>query len=512
MSKRTSARAPAAEPVWTRGVTFPEFPKLTATVDADVCIVGAGISGLTTAYLLARAGQSVVVLDDGGIGGGMTSVTSAHLSTAIDAGYTEIERMHGEAGAKIVAASHAAAIDRIEAIVRDEQIGCDFARVDGFLFQGDASETNVDLDAELAAAHRAGLTDVSRVSGPPLDGFETGPCLQYRRQGQFHPLKYLAGLVGAITTAGGRIYTKTHAESIAGGESAEVRSKNGLVRSRFVVVATNTPVNDLVAIHTKQAAYMTYVVALRVPAGSVPAALYWDTEDPYHYIRVVAGAATGGADLLVVGGEDHKTGQADDTAERHGRLEAWARERFAMVEECEFVWGGQVMEPADGVAFIGINPLDANNVYIATGDAGMGLTHGTIAGMLLSDLILGRANEWAKLYDPSRKPVRAVGEYLKEAANMAAQYGDWLTGGDVDSAEAIAKDSGAVLRKGMTKVAVYRDDHGRLHELSAVCPHLGCIVQWNDAEKTWDCPCHGSRFQKNGTVIQGPANSNLTRT
>jgi Rieske Fe-S protein len=169
------------------------------------------------------------------------------------------------------------------------------------------------------------------------------------------------------------------------------------------------------------------------------------------------------------------------------------------------------MEPADGIAYIGINPLDANNVYVATGDAGMGLTHGTIAGILLSDLILGRTNDWAELYNPARKPLKAAGEYVKEAVNMAAQYGDWVTGGDVESVDQIARDSGAVLRRGLTKIAAYRDEAGKVHEYSAVCPHLGCIVQWNAAEKTWDCPCHGSRFDKLGTVINGPANTDLSK-
>jgi Rieske Fe-S protein len=218
-----------------------------------------------------------------------------------------------------------------------------------------------------------------------------------------------------------------------------------------------------------------------------------------------------GDDLLIVGGEDHKSGQADDTGERHVRLEAWARTRFPMITGAELVWGGQVMEPIDGVAFIGINPLDANNVYVATGDAGMGLTHGTIAGILLTDLILGRANSWAALYDPSRKTLRAAGEFLREASNMAAQYGDWVTGGDVESIEQIGRDSGAIVRRGLTKLAVYRDDGGHAHEYSAVCPHLGCIVHWNDAEKTWDCPCHGSRFDKLGAVINGPANRGLSK-
>jgi glycine/D-amino acid oxidase-like deaminating enzyme/nitrite reductase/ring-hydroxylating ferredoxin subunit len=509
MPKRAAAvTAPAAESPWTRGATFPKTARLASNELGDVCIIGAGIAGMTTAYLLARAGQSVVVLDDGRVGGGMTSATSAHLSNAIDAGYAEIERLHGVDGARIVAASHTAAIDRIETIVRDERIACDFERVDGYLFRG---QSDWNPDEELAAARRARVPGVALVSGAPLEGFDTGPCVIFPRQAQFDPLKYLAGLARAVQRAGGRIYTETHVDEVQGGASAEVRIGEQIVRTRGVVVATNTPVNDRVAIHTKQAPYMTYVIGLRIPSGSVTAALYWDAEDPYHYVRVVSGAAAGGDDLLLVGGEDHKSGQASDTAERHGRLEDWARERFPTVTDCEFAWGGQVMEPADGIAYIGINPLDANNVYVATGDAGMGLTHGTIAGILLSDLIQGRTNDWAELYNPARKPLKAAGEYVKEAVNMAAQYGDWVTGGDVESVDQIARDSGAVLRRGLTKIAAYRDEAGKVHEYSAVCPHLGCIVQWNAAEKTWDCPCHGSRFDKLGTVINGPANTDLSK-
>jgi nitrite reductase/ring-hydroxylating ferredoxin subunit len=274
-------------------------------------------------------------------------------------------------------------------------------------------------------------------------------------------------------------------------------------------VATNTPVNDLVVIHTKQAPYMTYVVGAKVPHGAVSHALYWDTHDPYHYIRLQPLDAD--HDLLIVGGEDHKSGQADDIEDRQPRLEAWARERFPGVGAIAYRWAGQVMETVDGLAFIGRNPLDAENVYTVTGDSGMGMTHGTIGGMLITDLILGRQSAWAPLYDPGRVTLRALGEYTREAANMAAQYGDWLTPGDVTSVEQIAKDSGAVMRRGAAKVAVYRDVTGALHERSAVCPHLGCIVQWNPAEKTWDCPCHGSRFDKFGIVINGPANVGLIR-
>ncbi|MGV3484637.1 MAG: FAD-dependent oxidoreductase, partial [Planctomycetaceae bacterium] len=360
---------------------------------------------------------------------------------------------------------------------------------------------------------------VEKLSRAALTSFDTGPCLRFPNQGQFHPLKYLTGLVKAIERNGGKVFTNTRVEEVKGGSPAEVSAGRYKVTAGAVVIATNTPVNDLVVLHTKQKAYMTYVIGARVPRGSVPRGLYWDTHDPYHYVRLQSvddngqtAQAAAAADLLIVGGEDHKTGQADDTPQRYERLAEWARQRFPMMGPIEFVWAGQVMETIDGVAMIGPNPLDPDNIYVVTGDSGMGMTHGTIAGILLTDMILGRENPWAALYDPSRTPLRAPSEYTKEAVNMAAQYVDWLTGGDVASVDEIIADSGAVLRSGLTKVAVYRDPQGNLHERSAVCPHLGCIVHWNPSEKTWDCPCHGSRFDKLGKVINGPANSDLPRT
>jgi Rieske Fe-S protein len=234
--------------------------------------------------------------------------------------------------------------------------------------------------------------------------------------------------------------------------------------------------------------------------------LSWDTGDQYHYIRI---QPMGYHDLLIIGGEDHKTGQAYDSPQRYQRLEAWARSRFPRMTDVEFMWGGQVMEPADYLAFIGHNPMDHDNIYVATGDSGMGLTHGTIAGMLLTDLILDRPNPWARLYSPSRVPVMAANEIVREDLNMAAQYADWVTPGDVKSFGDIAADSGAIVRQGLEKIAVYKDERGEVHACSATCPHLGCIVQWNPGEKTWDCPCHGSRFDAYGHVINGPANRDL---
>jgi glycine/D-amino acid oxidase-like deaminating enzyme/nitrite reductase/ring-hydroxylating ferredoxin subunit len=487
--------------VWAATAALPEFSPLQENLHVDACIVGAGISGLTTAYLLARAGKRVALLDDGPVGGGMTQATTAHITNMLDDRYFEVEKLHGREGARLAADSHTAAIDRIETIVKQEQIDCGFTRLDGYLFlaRDDRRET---LEREAAAAHRAGLRAVELVERAPYASFDSGPALRFPNVAQFHPLRYLARLAQAVQHEGGRIFTGSHADRVEGGVPGLVHAGKHVVSADAVVVATNVPINDRVAIHTKQAPYMTYVVAARVPRGLLPQVLSWDTGDPYHYIRMQD-------DLLIVGGEDHKTGQASDTAQRYARLEAWARERFPMMGELEYRWSGQVMETQDYLAFIGRNPMDHDNVYVATGDSGMGITHGTIAGMLLTDLILERTNPWAALYDPSRVTLRAAADFARENSNVALQYADWLTGGDVGSLDEVAPGTGAVVRRGLDKIAVYRDPQGAVHECSAKCPHLGCVVHWNPDETTWDCPCHGSRFDRYGKVLNGPANSDL---
>jgi glycine/D-amino acid oxidase-like deaminating enzyme/nitrite reductase/ring-hydroxylating ferredoxin subunit len=490
-----------------RSAPATEFPAISADAEADVCVIGAGIAGLSTAYLLARSGKSVIVLDDGPVGGGQTRRTTAHLSNAIDDRYVEIERIHGEDGAKLAAKSHTKAIEKIEAIIEEEGIDCDFARLDGYLFRAPEDDSDI-LERELEAARRAGLKEVNLVPGAPVAAFDTGSALRFPRQAMFDPMRYLSSLARSFRRHRGQIFCRSHVAAVEDGEPCIVRTKDGpAVTCDQVVVATNTPINDRVKMHTKQAPYITYAIGLKIPAGGATSALYWDTEDPYHYVRLQTGVDKG-EDVLIVGGEDHKTGQADDADARHAKLELWGRRRWPKCGEVTFRWSGQVMETIDGLAFIGRNPGDGG-VYIATGDSGMGLTHGTIAGILLTDLILGRENPWAELYDPARKRVKALGEFAKENLNVAAQYLDWVTGGDVSSPEQVTPGSGAVIRRGLHKVAVYRESGGKLHEHSATCPHLGCIVHWNEGEKTWDCPCHGSRFDAFGRVLNGPANSDL---
>jgi glycine/D-amino acid oxidase-like deaminating enzyme/nitrite reductase/ring-hydroxylating ferredoxin subunit len=517
LATRRENEMPRSNSIWLDTAYPDKFPPLSENTQADVCVIGAGIAGMTTAYLLAREGKSVVLIDDGRPGCGQTGVTTAHLSSEIDDSYQEINRLHGKEGGRLAFGSHRAAIDRIEAITQLERIDCDFQRVDGYLFL--SPEHGVaEIDREFDAARDAGV-EVERLDRAPVRGFDSGVCLRFPRQGQFHPLKYLNGLADAFVQRGGRLYSGTRAVKVSGGDRATMETREGLiVTSEAAVVATNVPFIDRVAIHTKQAPYYTYVVAARVPAGAISHALYWDTHDPYHYVRLqrASNVELGGdnaelVDLLIVGGEDHKSGQAQDGEERWTRLERWTREHFPAAGEIEFRWSGQVMETQDGLAFIGRNPLDAPNVYVATGDSGMGMTHGTIAGILLTDLIAGRPNPWTELYDPSRIRTGAAGEFLKENLNVALQYTSWVTGGEVASVDDIPPNSGAVVREGLTKVAVFRDEAGELHRRSAVCTHLGCIVSWNPSASTWDCPCHGSRFDKLGTVVNGPAKSDLAK-
>lgn len=501
--------------VWMDEAPPQELDPLRESTSADVCIVGGGIAGLSIAYELAAKGASVVVLDDGPIGGGETSRTTAHLVTALDERYFELERVHGADGAAIAARSHATAIDRIEAIIAAEEIKCDFERLDGLLFVPAERGEEADelIRREHAAAARAGI-GVEILPDTPMLNVPTGPCLRFPDQAQFHPLRYLTGLARAINARGGRIFTGSHVETIGGGAAAYAETTEGFtVHSRAMVVATNTPVNDIVTMHTKQVAYRSYVLAMTLKDRDLRPALlwdgYWDRDTPYHYVRLAASRPGGPADLLIVGGEDHKTGHEQDPQPRFRRLEEWARARFHGAGEVVRHWSGQIMEPHDELAFIGRNPGDRENVFIVTGDSGNGMTHAVIAGLMLPDLIAGREHAWTRLYSPSRFSVKATPTALAEAVDMVAQYRDWVTPhGDAEQVQ-LAPGTGAVLRVNGVLAAVYRDWNGQVSARSAVCPHLKGVVRWNPVERSWDCPCHGSRFDCDGRVINGPANRDL---
>lgn len=503
-------RSPSqSSPLWPDTFRIPERAALSKSLTADVCVIGAGLAGLSVAYRLARAGSRVLVLDAGVVGGGETERTTAHLAVALDEGYAELSRVHGDDAILLVARSHADAIDEIERVASEEGVDCGFERVDGWLFSS-PNDPPRDLEDEYEASVRAGIAGVTKADMAPLGAFMTGPAIRYPRQAQFHPLRYLAGLAAAFERLGGRIFCGTRVVEVRGGSRALIETDKGhTISAASVVIATNSPFNDRLVIHTKQASYRTYAVAAPLSEPG-PRALFWDMEDPFHYARVQPGV-DGRPDTLIVGGEDHKTGQEDGAPEeRFERLALWGRERFEGMGAVSHRWSGQIIGTCDGMAYIGRNPGDEPNVFIVTGDCGNGMTHGTIAGLMLPDLIAGRTHAWEKLYDPSRVRPGSLARWARENLNAAAQYAGHLAPAGASSADDIPPGSGAVLRRGFSRVAVYRAPDGALTECSAICPHLGAVVRWNSAERTWDCPAHGSRFDPEGRVLNGPAAAGLS--
>jgi Rieske Fe-S protein len=281
-----------------------------------------------------------------------------------------------------------------------------------------------------------------------------------------------------------------------------VKAGKYAVKASHAVVATNSPINDKYAIHTKQAPYRTYAMAFALPKGVLPDGLYWDTLEAYHYVRLQPGK--GENDILIVGGADHKSGEADDADARFLALDAWMRNLLPELGEELHRWSGQIQETIDYCGFIGRNPGE-KRTFISTGDSGQGITHGAVAGMLISDLILKGQSPWEEVYDPARKPVKAAGTFLSENVTVAKNFAEYVAPGEIVSWDELKPGQGAIVRKGLSKVAAYRDDNGKLFLRSAACTHLGCHLHWNSFERCWDCPCHGSQFAPDGTDLNGPA-------
>jgi glycine/D-amino acid oxidase-like deaminating enzyme/nitrite reductase/ring-hydroxylating ferredoxin subunit len=495
-------------PYWSTSATFPQFAKLAEDAAADVVVIGAGVTGLSAAYLLAKAGKQVIVLERGRCAGTDTGHTSAHLTMVTDTRLRELVKKFGRNHAQAVWDAGLAAMALIDEVIREHTIDAGFEWVDGYLhapLDDDAGNEADRLEEEAGLARDLGF-DAEYVEAAPL---VDRPGIRFADQARVHPRAYLAGVAKAFVALGGRIHEHSEAEDFCDQPRA-VKVNGRTVSCEDVVIATHNPLVGLGGLagatlfQTKLALYTSYVIAGRAPRGAVIDALWWDTADPYHYLRVVPHRDF---DLLIFGGEDHKTGQRDDTDACYRRLE----ERLgALVDRVDLThrWSGQVIETPDGLPYIGQN---AEHQYAATGFGGNGLTFGTLAGIMISDAILERSNPWAELFDPGRKALKhGLWDYLAE--NVDYPYymiRDRFAGAQARSLRAVKRGQGKIIERNGAKVAAYRDQAGATTLRSAICTHMGCAVAWNTAERTWDCPCHGSRFEPTGEVISGPAEKPL---
>jgi len=502
-----AARRPALKPsIWMELHPLAPFAPLDQKISADVVVVGAGATGLTTACLLAEAGLSVVVLERDRIAAVDTGHTTAHLTMVTDARLAELTHRLGEPHARAIWEAGMLGLAEIRRCVDRFDIDCDLETVPGDLRvrpdDGTApDEVVAELRREAAPAEQLGL----RARFEPAVPVWNTPGVRFPGQARIHPLRYLEGLVRAALSLGVRIHEESAAERFHD-EPLRVETRNGIVACDHVVLATHNPLMGVAGhlgptlLQTKLSLRTSYVVAAHAPRGTVPDALFWDTGDPYRYLRM---QPAGDHDLLIFGGEDHKTGQADDGEERYARLEAALA---GIVPEARPVarWSGQVIATPDGLPYIG--PITPQQ-FIATGFNGNGITFGTLAARMAVAHVLGHTHPWADLFSIDRKALRhGLWNYLTENADFPYHLiHDRLTGAEADSLRAVPPGSGRIVDLRGTKVAAARDESGRLTVRSAVCTHLGCIVAWNDSERTWDCPCHGSRFHPDGRVIAGPA-------
>ena len=495
------------QPYWIDSAAFPRFAKLDRDEQVDVLVVGAGITGLTAAYLLTAAGKSVAVVERDSCAQIDTGHTSAHLTMVTDRRLTDLEADVGRDHAQAVWDAGLAAILQIDAITRDERIDCDFAWIPGYLHAaiGTNGSQTKSFEEEASLADASGF-DVTFMKDVPFVG---GPGIEFAGQARFHPRKYLAGVARTIADRGGLIFEHTSADEFC--ESPlSVKANGHTITCQQVVIAThnplvgNTGITRATLFQTKLALYTTYVIGGAIEKGRIPDALFWDTGDPYHYLRI---EPRRDHDVVIFGGEDHKTGQAADTMTCFDRLERTLRSMVRGVEVTHR-WSGQVIETPDGLPYIGDT---AERQFIGTGFSGNGMTFGTLAGMMAADRVLGQKNPWAELFDPARKSVRAgLWDYIRENKDYPYYViRDRVAGVEGKSLRAVPRGTGRVLSLKGQSVAVYRDESGATIRRSAVCTHLGCLVGWNEAERTWDCPCHGSRFRPQGTVIAGPAESPL---
>lgn len=495
-------------PYW-REKAIRRFAPLEQAAHYDVVVVGGGITGLSAAYFLKQVGKSVCLLERDRLAEADTGHTTAHLTCVTDLRLRELVGAFGREQAALAWYAGLAALDLIEQNVRQHAIDCQFHRVPGFLhaaLHGRRDETE-ELREEAELAQGLGF-DVDFVEHAPI---VDRPAMRVSNQAKFHPRAYLAALAELVHGGGSAIHEASEVTLIED-DPLTVIANEARISCDYVVIATHVPLvgKDSFAsatlLQTKLYPYSSYVVSGKLPRGAAPQVCLWDTSDPYYYLRVDEGLD---GDRVIFGGNDHKTGQAEDSDERYRSLEVTLREVLPTVA-IDRHWSGQVIGTNDGLPYIGET---VNNQFVATGYIGNGMTFGTIGGLMARDAMLKQENPWQELFSVDRKKIRGgTWDYFKENVDYPYYYlADRLKPTKTATTRSIKRGQGAILKLNGEKVACSRDENGKLHQVSPYCTHLGCLVHWNQAEQTWDCPCHGSRFRPNGAVLAGPAETPLEK-
>ncbi|MEA5502678.1 FAD-dependent oxidoreductase [Halotia wernerae UHCC 0503] len=489
---------------WIDSTPTTNFSPLSNNLSVDVAIVGAGIAGITAATLLKRAGKTVAVIESQQISTGVSGHTTAKITSLHQLIYADLIKNHGEEKARIYAQSNQAALQFVAKTVAEEQIDCDFSRQSAYTF-AETEDNLKDIEKEVEAALKLGLpaTFVRETSLP----FPIAGAVKFDNQAQFHSRKYLLHLIKQIPGNGSYVFENTRVEKVEENNLCQVITNKGIIQAQDVIVATNIPITDEGLFFAKTYPKRSYIIGARITEDKAPQGMYIGTGEKYYSIRT-----TPDQDglLLLVGGGGHKVGMVENTEEKYLDLENYARSRFG-VDSIDYRWSTQDFVSFDKIPYIGkLTPL-SKHTFVATGFSLWGMTKGTLSGMILADNILGIENPAADLYDATRATPFVSPQGIKQNLEVGTRWvGDRLKGLNKSLVD-VAIGEGQIVTVDREKVAAYRDETGEIHAVSAVCPHLGCVVAWNSGEKSWDCPCHGSRFSCNGEILHGPTVKNLKK-
>lgn len=491
---------------WKSNVEAPMFSRLERDMDAEVAIIGGGITGVLTAFLLNRAGRKTVLLEALNLGAGTTGFTTAHFTQLPDTDITTLISKFSEEETTLAMKSLLQAINFVDELARQHNIQCDFRRLPAYLYTERESDIE-DIRREYEASKTVGL-DAELLYNIPLPMIDAKAAIKYNMQAHFHILKFLYSIAGIAAKEGLQIYNNSRVVEIEENDPYTLRTDSGAtVRAQYVVHATHTPLL-LNVLQMEMKVCRSYVLGARMQGFKFPDALFWDYDDPYHYMNKINDVK---GELIMIGGGDHSQGDKANELDYLKKLDSWATKRFD-ISAVDYVWSGQEFVPPDGLPFIGKNPFSENS-FIATGFSGNGISFGSVAAMLISDLILGKENPTTELYKPSRlKPIASFSNIMEENIYVAKHFiADRFQDTNGDMISHIQNGEGKIIELDGKKTAVYKSEEGEVYALSPVCSHAKCIVKWNEFEKTWDCPCHGARYFPTGEVLEGPAVKGLER-